>query len=159
MRVAEFFRDFDKLRSFSIPRRDFIRGIDRLGVPLSDDEYDVLAAYYADQTKQGCCKWKSFEEDVERGKEFLRGIDAFYPRLFTGHALVVLPVFGETHLESRPSIPPEPLPIHPDPFLTSSALTYDEESLLQNTLQLLRDFLRVRQTSIKPFFKDFDKVH
>ncbi|TPX71064.1 hypothetical protein SpCBS45565_g01341 [Spizellomyces sp. 'palustris'] len=133
VRVSEFFRDVDKLRSYSIPRKEFVRGINRIGVPLSDKEYAILTDAYADGKRKGCCRWKVFEEDVER-------------------------VFGESHLESRPSVAPQPAPIQPDPFLTHKSLTEEEHQVLQDTLQTLRDFLRVRQTSIKPFFKDFDKL-
>ncbi|KAI8915263.1 hypothetical protein DFJ77DRAFT_461862 [Powellomyces hirtus] len=134
IRISEFFRDADKLRSYSIPRAEFIRGVHRMGVPgISTAASDVLADAYKDADKIGCCKWKKFEEDVER-------------------------VFGETHLENRPTHVPTSILEQPDPFLTSSALEYNEEAKLQETLNMIRDFLRVRQTCVKPFFKDFDKL-
>ncbi|KAJ3162858.1 hypothetical protein HDU86_003833 [Geranomyces michiganensis] len=134
IRISEFFRDADKLRSYSIPRAEFIRGVHRMGVPgVSSQASEVLADAYADSAKVGCCKWKKFEEDIER-------------------------VFGETQLEGRPTHVPTTLLEQPDPFLTESALEYSEESKLADTLNMIRNFLRVRQTCVKPFFKDFDKL-
>ncbi|KAJ3133298.1 hypothetical protein HDU90_006246 [Geranomyces variabilis] len=134
IRISEFFRDADKLRSYSIPRAEFIRGVHRMGVPgVSSEASDILADAYADSAKVGCCKWKNFEEDIER-------------------------VFGETHLEGRPAYVPTTLLEQPDPFLTESTLEYNEESKLADTLNMIRNFLRVRQTCVKPFFKDFDKL-
>ncbi|KAI8820503.1 uncharacterized protein EV422DRAFT_73393 [Fimicolochytrium jonesii] len=134
IRVSECFRDIDKLRSYSIPRVEFARGIHRIGDPsLSPEAIERLADAYADKDKSGCCKWKLFEADIER-------------------------VFGDTDLESRPSHVPTQVLNDTDPFLTSSSLTYDEESKLHGILNMIRGFLLVRQTSVKPFFKDFDKL-
>ncbi|KAI9096987.1 hypothetical protein DFS34DRAFT_660037, partial [Phlyctochytrium arcticum] len=133
IRVSEFFRDFDKLRSYAIPKDDFIRGINRIGVPLSERDVETLVKFYA-WGKGGCCAWKRFEEDIER-------------------------VFGEPHLESRPTLPPAPIPVASDPFqMTLNDLGPEDEAMLISTLQALRNYLSVRQTSIKPFFKDFDKL-
>ncbi|KAJ3064679.1 hypothetical protein HDU99_004399 [Rhizoclosmatium hyalinum] len=71
IRVSEFFRDFDKLRCYSIPRHEFIRGINRIGLSFTDEEYEELADAYADKSgKKGCCKWKEFEQDIEKGTQF-----------------------------------------------------------------------------------------
>lgn len=67
IRVAEFFRDFDRLRSYSIPRQEFIRGVDNIECPLTMAEFEALADYYQDDKKKGCCRWKEFEIEVEKG--------------------------------------------------------------------------------------------
>ncbi len=67
IRVAEFFRDFDRLRSYSIPRQEFIRGVDNIECPLTMAELETLADHYQDNKKKGCCRWKGFEIEVEKG--------------------------------------------------------------------------------------------
>ena len=66
IRVAEFFRDFDRLRSYSIPRQEFIRGVDNIECSLTMAEFDTLADYYQDDKKKGFCRWKEFEIEVEK---------------------------------------------------------------------------------------------
>ncbi|KAJ3046430.1 hypothetical protein HK097_000863, partial [Rhizophlyctis rosea] len=133
VRVREFFTDFDKLRSYSIPRQEFIRGVNWIGCPLTEDDYEVLAAAFADEEKTGCCLWKAFEEEIDK-------------------------VFGQRHLETKPSIKPMPAPVVTNPFPSGRPLAPAEMTMLQKTMTALRDHLKLRQTSIKPFFKDFDKV-
>ncbi|KAJ3015173.1 hypothetical protein HKX48_004754 [Thoreauomyces humboldtii] len=78
IRISEQFRDADKLRSYSIPRAEFIRGVHRIGVPgVSVAALDVIADAYEDPKKEGCCRWKRFEEDVEKG-EFIQNQTAGY---------------------------------------------------------------------------------
>ncbi|KAJ3249971.1 hypothetical protein HK104_007527, partial [Borealophlyctis nickersoniae] len=133
MRISEFFRDFDKLRSYSIPRPEFVRGMNRIGCPMSEQEYEAVADVYADAERKGCCRWKDFERDIDR-------------------------VFGETHLETRPSLVPPPAPMQMYPFPTGQPLDPAESLMLQSILNKIRDHLSLRQSSIKPFFKDFDKL-
>ncbi|KAJ1550164.1 hypothetical protein HK096_008403, partial [Nowakowskiella sp. JEL0078] len=133
IRVAEFFRDFDKLRSYSIPRHDFIRGINRIGLAMGADELEAIATKYVDMERRGFCQWKDFEKDIER-------------------------VFGETRLEARPSINPKTELMETNPFVTGIKLTSGELQKLEAVLIGMREHLQIRQTSVKPFFKDFDKL-
>ncbi|KAJ3075759.1 hypothetical protein HDU98_006997 [Podochytrium sp. JEL0797] len=135
IRVAEFFRDFDKLRCYSIPRQEFIRGINRIGLSLTEEEYQNLAEKYADHSgKKGCCRWKDFESDVEK-------------------------VFVDNHLESQPTKPPHLTPINRNPFESDDHLTDLERITLKKTMRSLAEHWKVRRTSLKPFFKDFDKLY
>nr|KAJ3422717.1 hypothetical protein HK105_006776 [Polyrhizophydium stewartii] len=135
IRVSEFFKDFDKLRCYSIRREEFIRGLGCIGINLSEEDREVLADHYCDERRKGCCLWKDFEAEVEK-------------------------VFGEKHLESRPTY------VHPtqteraSPFvLVKQPLTPQETALLERTLNNIREHLRLRQCSVKPFFRDLDKVN
>ncbi|KAJ3109975.1 hypothetical protein HDU96_007005 [Phlyctochytrium bullatum] len=134
IRVSEFFRDFDKLRCYSIPKQEFIRAVNMIGVNLTEEEYEVLAEVYRDERRAGCCLWKEFEQSIER-------------------------VFNDTGLERHPTKVPETAPIPKSPFGTVGALSPAEEKILQNTLKSIAEHMKVRQTSIKPFFKDFDKLY
>ncbi|KAJ3285182.1 hypothetical protein HDU79_007514 [Rhizoclosmatium sp. JEL0117] len=134
IRVSEFFRDFDKLRCYSIPRHEFIRGINRIGLSFTDEEYEELADAYADKSgKKGCCKWKEFEQDIEK-------------------------VFNDTNLESQPTKIPQVANVNTNPFTSADFLTNEEHITLRKTMKSLAEHWKIRRTSIKPFFKDFDKL-
>lgn len=133
IRVAEFFKDFDKLRSWTIKRSEFIRGISNIGIGFSEQEYEIIADHYPAKGKKDCCNWKAFSDDLER-------------------------VFGEPNLESQPNVVSKPLIVQTTPFVVESVLTREEEELLEAVIQKMKEHLRVRQSSIKPFFKDFDKM-
>ena len=133
VRISEFFRDFDKLRSYSIRRDEFLRGITQIGVDLSETDHDILAEHYKDEKKAGCCRWKQFEDDVEK-------------------------VFGETHLENRPTYVHQHHERKSPYTVAKKPMTVEETALLQAVLNNFREKLKVRQSSVKPFFRDFDKV-
>ncbi|KAJ3202622.1 hypothetical protein HDU67_000392 [Dinochytrium kinnereticum] len=134
IRVAEFFKDFDKLRCYSIPKHEFIRAINMIGVTLAEEEYEALAEKYKDGLRKGCCLWKEFELCIEK-------------------------VFNDTDLERHPTKPHETASIPKSPFGAVGALTAEEELTLRTTLKSIAEHMKVRQTSIKPFFKDFDKLY
>lgn len=121
VRVAEFFKNFDKLRTYSIPEREFCRGVNTIGYPITTQEYDTLAIHYADHLKKGCCKWREFQQDVEAGD----------------------------HDVYRSTV---------NAFKSGLPLTPQETELLEKTMDSIRGYIVSRQTSIKPFFKDFDKL-
>ena len=78
IRVSEFFRDMDKLRSYSIAKQEFIRGINRIGVLLDEKESELVAAHYVNPSKLGYCLWKNFESDIESGKYYVCFVIVFY---------------------------------------------------------------------------------
>ncbi|KAI8916058.1 hypothetical protein EDD86DRAFT_250783 [Gorgonomyces haynaldii] len=132
VQISEFFKDFDKLRSYSIRRDDFSRGLACI-MDLSQQDLDCLCEHYQDEKRPGYCRWKEFYYDIER-------------------------VFGEFNLESKPTYvhPPEK---YISPFITKdNKLSPEEEVIMTKTLQSIRNHLRIRQWSVKPFFRDFDKL-
>ncbi|OAJ39816.1 hypothetical protein BDEG_23631 [Batrachochytrium dendrobatidis JEL423] len=134
IRISEFFKDFDKLRSYSIRREEFIRGLGCIGLNLSESDSELVATKYMDHRKKNYCKWKEFEQDIDK-------------------------VFGETHLESRPTHNPESVNERTSPFvLAKYPLDSEEMELLKKTMNNICEHLRVRQCSVKPFFRDLDKV-
>jgi hypothetical protein len=131
IRVGEFFKDYDKLRSWTIKRDEFIRGVSRIGIDLNVPELAIIADHYTAPNKRDCCKWKDFEADIER-------------------------VFGPSHLESQPTLVPLPLIVQNTPFVVESVLTQTEEELLEVTIAKMKEHLHLRNSVLKPFFKDFD---
>lgn len=71
IRISESFKDFDKLRSYSIRKEDFLRGLTYMGLTFTEDEQDCLAIAYSDPKKQGNCRWKDFDRDIEKGTRYL----------------------------------------------------------------------------------------
>jgi hypothetical protein len=67
-------------------------------------------------------------------------------------------VFTDVNLESQPTKIPTVETVSAKPFAPSALLPEDEAQILKSTLMSLAEHLKFRQTSIKPFFKDFDKV-
>ncbi|KAJ3210533.1 hypothetical protein HDU82_007937 [Entophlyctis luteolus] len=133
IRVSEFFRDFDKLRCYSIPRHEFIRGLNRIGLNLTPEEYEELANAYKDTAgKKGTCRWKDFNNDVET-------------------------IFNDSHLESQPTKIPHLEPVESNLFSSANHLSPTEREKLDEVLAKLAVHWKTRRTSIKPFFKDFDK--
>jgi hypothetical protein len=81
--------------------------------------------------RKGFCRWKDFDSDIEL-------------------------VFGESNLENKPTFV-HPLEIEQSPFVVQNAhLTPEEENILRKTLGNMREHLRIRHSSIVPFFSDFD---
>ena len=61
IRAGEFFQDFDPLRSGSITRAIFTRGIDAMDVSwLSKAQVHALLEMYADPRKSDCVLWTRF---------------------------------------------------------------------------------------------------
>ncbi|KAJ3380738.1 hypothetical protein HDU92_005792 [Lobulomyces angularis] len=134
IRVAEYFKDFDKLRSYHVKKEEFIRGLNRIGLDFSQEELELVAEHYKSEEKKDLCKWKEFEKDIEI-------------------------VFGETGLEAKPTVVPRKEVVQSTPFILESTLSENEEILLTKTINKMRDHLKLRKSSIKPFFKDFDKLY
>lgn len=133
IRVAEFFRDFDKLRSYSIRAEDFSRGLFNIAFHLIESDVEKLCEHYKDPRKNGFCLWKKFATDVDR-------------------------VFGESNLEKNPTHVHE-REAERSPFAnTGEVLDARESKILEIVLEKIRDHLRFRKASIKPFFRDCDKI-
>ncbi|KAJ2997789.1 hypothetical protein HDV02_005158 [Globomyces sp. JEL0801] len=49
VQISEFFRDFDKLRSYSIRKEDFVRGVHKIGQKLNDEDIDLICQHYKDE--------------------------------------------------------------------------------------------------------------
>ncbi|KAI9136857.1 hypothetical protein BKA69DRAFT_1170346 [Paraphysoderma sedebokerense] len=74
IRVSEFFKDFDRLRSGNVSRNDFFRALNHMGLLLSHDECRILADTYEHPSLKNQCKWKDLEADVESASEQMNSI-------------------------------------------------------------------------------------
>ena len=75
--VCEYFQDFDPLRSGSITRTQFRRGLSDLGLSalgkhnLTNKQFEVLCQAYINPTMPDQILWARFTEDIESGKVVL----------------------------------------------------------------------------------------
>jgi Ca2+-binding EF-hand superfamily protein len=64
IRLQEFFRDFDRLRSGNISNPQFRIGMNMAKIDLSTAEFDLLTSHYASD-KPYMFRWKCFCDDVD----------------------------------------------------------------------------------------------
>ena len=68
MKVEEYFQDFDPLRSGSISKSHFRRGLSSLGQhQLTDAQFEVMVLHYSDPKRAGNVRWTQFLRDIEQG--------------------------------------------------------------------------------------------
>ena len=64
IRLSEFLRDFDKLRSGSITIPQFRIGLNMGKIDLSNPEFDLICEYFASETP-GKVRWHDFVDSIE----------------------------------------------------------------------------------------------
>jgi hypothetical protein len=83
LQVNEFFQDFDTLRSGSISKPQFQRGLSVLGLSalgqhrLTDAQLKMLCSYYQNPMAEDKVLWTRFKDDVESGIYALFKLFAF----------------------------------------------------------------------------------
>lgn len=65
VRIAEFFRDFDKLRKGHITEAQFRIGLNMSKIVLSGAEFRLLADHFAASAQPGCVQWRAFADCVD----------------------------------------------------------------------------------------------
>ncbi|CAB4016979.1 uncharacterized protein LOC110234356 [Paramuricea clavata] len=132
IRVEEYFQDFDPLRSGSISKSHFRRGLSSLGQhQLTDAQFEVMALYYSDPKRSGNVIWTQFLRDIEQ--------------VFTKRGLEKIPTFAvpssETFLMDKPG----------------ARTDLEATELLDQCMHRLRERTKQRRLLAKPCFQDFDK--
>lgn len=78
VQVIEYFDDFDPLRSGSISKSQFRRGLSLLGLSklghhdLQDAQFEVLIDFYQNPNKEDQVMWKNFMDDIESGENIVK---------------------------------------------------------------------------------------
>jgi len=65
IRVAEFFRDFDKLRSGYITEAQFRIGLNMAKIVLSGDEFTMLVTFYQAPKEGKHVRWRDFSDAID----------------------------------------------------------------------------------------------
>lgn len=141
LRVAEFFEDYDPLRSGSISKSQFRRGLGLLGMSklgqhdMTEGQYKLLCDVYTNPKKPDQALWTQFLWDIET-------------------------VFTQTNLEKDPElrVPPQEIFRVPKPgTIDWGCASEDHKSLYDATMDRLRQRADQRRVLAKPVFQDFDK--
>ncbi|KXS18145.1 hypothetical protein M427DRAFT_29885 [Gonapodya prolifera JEL478] len=135
LRVAELFKDFDRLRSGFVTRSQFVRCVlmcvqkAHSHSAVSDRECALLAKTF-DVRADGTANWTLFVDAIDH-------------------------VFGPKNLESRPTASVTQASDILTP--TRPQLPPDSELLLSLVLDKLSTFVKGHGTDVKSWFQDFDK--
>ncbi|KAK3583614.1 hypothetical protein CHS0354_039437 [Potamilus streckersoni] len=141
LRVAEFFEDYDPLRSGSISCGQFQRGLGLLGLSklgdhnLTDAQMKILCDVYQNKQKPDQVHWKQFVYDVET-------------------------VFTQPNLEKVPTheVPPSEIFRVPKPGTAMwENASEDHKQLHEATMERLHQRASQRRVLAKPVFQDFDR--
>lgn len=65
IRIAEFFRDFDRLRSGYITAAQFRIGLTMSKVPVSQSEFQMLCQHYKAPKEGEHVKWREFSDAID----------------------------------------------------------------------------------------------
>jgi len=132
VRVEEFMRDYDKLRTGRLLKTIFPRAIDLCQLGLVKSEVDVLMSYYQSPYNPDYVDYTRFCDDVES--------------VFTVKGLEKNPLYDVQQFR-------------PLPEAVKSKLTDYYEDLLEAAMNRLADRVRVRRIQMFPLFEDYDRVH
>jgi len=140
-RVCEYFQDFDPLRSGSITKSQFQRGLSDLGFSalghhnLSNAQFEALCQVYASPSQKDKIFWTHFMDDIES-------------------------VFTQKGLEKNPMqtvAPPEIFLIPKPGTVDWSASNPDKHGTFLQVMDRLRARTSQRRVLVKPLFQDFDR--
>jgi len=131
IRVQEFLRDFDGLRSGAITNSQFRIGLNMAKIPLSNSDFNTLVEYFKVQDKPGMFRWNEFCDVVDQ-------------------------VFNIKHLEMHPERDAQL-----NQTLTKSvrsSMGPIELDLAKKVVDRFKFFTQATRLYIKQFFQDWDRL-
>jgi hypothetical protein len=131
IRIAEFMRDFDKLRSGSITKTQFLSCLSMLKIYLTLEESDLLFNKYKNQQKDTEINWKTFCDDIDT-------------------------VFVVKNLEKRDDI--VDLDNITKKEFKLNELSLPDQAKLHEILLEMKNFFEVNRIDPKPSFTNYDKL-
>ncbi|XP_073251609.1 uncharacterized protein [Porites lutea] len=132
MRLNEFFKDYDKLRTGRILKTLFPRAMDLSSLKLTKVEVEQLMERYTAFGYPDYVNYTAFVEEIES-------------------------IFTLNNLEKAPLV--VPVQFRPNLEGEDNKLTTEEERLLEIVMHRLADRVRIRRIQIFPLFEDYDRVH
>ena len=131
LRINEFMRDYDPLRSGSITRTQFLSSLSMLKIYLSRKEAELLCDKYANPEKENEVLWTKFADDIDI-------------------------VFVVKNLEKRADIN-NVTNITKNSFKLNE-LSLPDQAVLQEILKEMKTFFEVNRIEPKPFFANDDRL-
>ncbi|XP_033106808.1 uncharacterized protein LOC117108769 [Anneissia japonica] len=132
MRVLEFMRDYDKLRTGRLLKTLFRRALDLANLGLMSTETAVLEKEYECPANPDYVQYLLFCDEVES-------------------------IFTLKHLEKTPLV--TPMQFKPPVEVDQNVLSEEAEAMLMRTMRRLAEKVRQRQMQLFPLFEDYDRVH
>lgn len=132
MRLHEFFKDYDKLRTGRILKTLFPRAMDLSSLKLTKVEVQQLMDRYSAVGYPDYVNYTAFVEDIES-------------------------IFTLNNLEKMPLV--VPIQFRPNQESDGNKLSNEEEQVLELVMHRLADRVRIRRIQIFPLFEDYDRVH
>ena len=131
LRINEFMKDYDPLRSGSITIPQFLSSLSMLKLYLSRKEAQLLCDKYGNPEKEGEVLWTKFADDIDI-------------------------VFVVKNLEARADIN-DVTNITKNSFKLNE-LSLPEKAILQEILKEMKTFFEVNRIEPKPFFFNDDRL-
>jgi len=131
IRIAEFLRDFDRLRSGSIANSQFRLGLNMAKIPLSQAEYNLVIESFACSEKANFMRWKDFSDCVDQ--------------VFNIKGLERVPV-GDTIKTLNNSM------------TSCQQMTPAEMALSDKVIEKFKYFCLATRLYVKQFFQDWDAL-
>lgn len=125
VRVAEFFRDFDKLRSGFITEAQFRIGLNMAKIVLSSHEFEQLVTEFKAPKEGSHVRWRDFSDAVDE-------------------------VFTKKHLEKNVDLPLDD--VRTQTFYGRSDPTPHQRALAEGVVSIFRDWLQRNRLDPKSFF-------
>ena len=131
IRIAEFMRDFDKLRSGSISQTQFLSCLSILKIYLSREESELLVEKFKNPNIPSEVLWRNFCDENDL-------------------------VFGVKQLEKREDV--NILTNLAKTNFVTNEISLEEEALLNQILKQMKEFFEVKRLDPKPAFLNYDNL-
>ncbi|CAI9726336.1 Hypothetical predicted protein [Octopus vulgaris] len=140
LQVGQNFEDYDPLKSGSITKAQFRRGLSSLGFSkigfhdMTNDQFDLLCDHYQDPHHKDKIIWTNFNNDINL-------------------------VFTKSNLEKTPmeEIPPSEVYLIPKSGTADWSKASDEQkAVFEAGMKKLRKCVKEKRMLIEPCFRDFD---
>lgn len=130
IRIGEFFRDFDKLRSGYITNAQFRIGLNMAKCSISAQEFNMLCEFFKAPKEGQHIRWKDFCDKVDE-------------------------VFTKKGLEKRIEEPLDDARL--DTFYGRQQAQKDDNVVVSDIVGRFREVIRKHRLDAKSFFQDFDR--
>lgn len=131
IRISEFMRDFDKLRSGTITNNQFLSCLSMLKIFLTHKEADFLIQKYKNDEKENFINWKVFCDDID--KVFI------IKKLEKSEDIIDIRDITKTSFKLN-------------------ELSLPDQAVLQEILKDMKGFFEVNRIDPKPMFTNYDHL-
>ncbi|XP_070544504.1 uncharacterized protein [Ptychodera flava] len=132
IRILEFLRDYDKLRTGRMKIETFCRALDPANLGLKASEVAILVQAYQSPTDPAYVEYLQFNDEIES-------------------------IFTVKNLEKAPLLTPQQYRVPVE--VEQNGLTDGDRMIYNSTMDRLADKVRMRRMQLFPLFEDYDRVH